>query len=95
MSKKIIRKPKRVETEKRKPGSAASGLLAAACVWRHAEIHHAAITLELRDGDLLLAKAKLDEATRQLRIATDNYYKSANAAAERPGGDDRKDNYGQ
>ena len=59
-----------------------SALLAAVKSWRTAEVHHAALTLELRDGDVGMAKAKLENRTRELRIAADDYLKAANDQAQ-------------
>jgi len=63
------------------PGIGFEDLLAAVKAWRTAEVHHAAITLEMRDGDELLAKTRLADATRELRIAADKYINAANDEA--------------
>ena len=50
-------------------------LLTALKAWRSAEVHHAAVQLELRAGDETQAKKRLDDALRDLRITTDDYFK--------------------
>lgn len=67
------------------PPLSSSALLAAVKAWRTAEVHHAALTLELRDGDEVMAKSRLDDCTRELRIAADNYIKAANGEVSEPG----------
>lgn len=73
------------------PGVQCSDLLAAVKAWRTAEVHHAAITLEMRDGNEQMAKARLDDCTRELRIAADKYFSEANSAlCEGAKGNDEK-----
>lgn len=50
-------------------------LLTAIETWRTAEVHHAAVQLGLRAGDEVKAKKRLDDALRDLRITTDDYFK--------------------
>lgn len=59
-------------------------LLAAVKAWRTAEVHHAAITLDMRDGDEQMAKGRLDDCTRELRIAADKFFSAANADMSGP-----------
>ena len=56
-------------------GLGSAALLAAVKSWRAAEVHHAAIALELRGGDEEIAKRRLDYCTRELRIAVDEYFR--------------------
>lgn len=52
-----------------------SEILEALRVWRSAEVHQAAVFLDLRDGDETEARDAVERATRALRIVADKAVK--------------------